>query len=135
MVTLGLDFVPYKYKMENGQDVLVKLWDTAGQERFRTLTHSFYQSAHGVILVYDVTKEDSFHNIETWLTSIREHASSDVKKILVANKIDLEEERVITQEQGVELAAKESMKFFEVSCKTNINIDEAMAEVMSQVCT
>jgi small GTP-binding protein len=67
----------------------VVLWDTAGQERFRTITYGFYKNANGVILVYDVSNRKSFQNIKTWISAINEHASDNVIKVLVGNKVDL----------------------------------------------
>ena len=97
MATLGLDFVSKSYKPAGSdKDMQVKIWDTAGQERFRTLTLSFYKQAHGVIIAYDVTNEESFQNVLTWIESIRQHAPANVAMILVGNKCDLKEERRIT---------------------------------------
>ncbi len=82
----------------------VVFWDTAGQERFRTITYNFYRNANGVILVYDVSKRKTFENIKGWLISINEHASENIFKMLVANKIDLVEERDVTRFEGQKLA-------------------------------
>mmetsp|Transcript_45206 Transcript_45206/g.61314 ORF Transcript_45206/g.61314 Transcript_45206/m.61314 type:complete len:99 (+) Transcript_45206:124-420(+) len=98
MATLGLDYVPHKYKPEgSSKEIPVKIWDTAGQERFRTLTHSFYKNANGVILVYDVTNEASYHSIKTWLQSIKDNADPNICKVLVANKIDMRDDRKISE--------------------------------------
>ena len=75
----------------------MKIWDTAGQERFRTLTHSFYKQAHGIILCFDVTNANSFKNVKMWLESINTEADENVCKILVGNKIDMNDERKISQ--------------------------------------
>ena len=89
MATLGLDFVSKTYNSKTSEkQMLVKIWDTAGQERFRTLTLSFYKQAQGVILVFDVTNQESFKNVLMWLESIYENADPNVRKILVGNKID-----------------------------------------------
>ena len=64
-------------------------WDTAGQERFRTITSSYYRGAHGIIVVYDVTDDDSFNNVKQWLNEIDRYASENVNKLLVGNKSDL----------------------------------------------
>ena len=75
------------------------MWDTAGQERFRTITQTYYKGAMGIVLVYDCTEEVTFNNITNWLKQIEQHASDDVMKILVDNKIDLPN-RVIETERG-----------------------------------
>ena len=69
--------------------VCILQWDTAGQERFRTITSSYYRGAHGIIVVYDVTDEDSFSNVKTWLNEIDRYANENVNKLLVGNKSDL----------------------------------------------
>jgi len=98
LFVIGIDF---KIKTINVQDQRVKLqvWDTAGQERFRTITQTYYKGAMGIILVYDCTEEMTFNNIQNWLKQIETHASQGVAKVLVANKTDLPN-RVISTEQG-----------------------------------
>ena len=93
LTTLGLDFVTSKYTTQHdGTELPVKIWDTAGQERFKTLTQSFYRKADGVIISFDVTDSKSFENVRTWVESINVHARH-AARVLVANKIDLEDQR------------------------------------------
>lgn len=73
ITTLGLDFATKKYTAKDGKEISAKIWDTAGQERFRTLTHSFYKNADGIIISYDVTDRKTFENIKTWIESIEQH--------------------------------------------------------------
>ena len=144
--------------------------DTAGQERFRTITTAYYRGAmvryrvkprealrifecrnclghshgaQGIMLVYDVTNEKSFENIKTWIRNIEQHASDDVEKMILANKCDMEDKRVVTKEQGqkarhcsrkiaihpVQLAAEFGVMFQETSAKENINIEEAFTQM------
>jgi small GTP-binding protein len=97
--TAGVD-----YKLKNiqyeGKSLKIQIWDTAGQERFRTLTKSYYKGAAGIILVYDVCDEVSFHNVEEWLKRIEENVDSSVEILLLGNKIDLINDRVVTEEQS-----------------------------------
>ena len=135
MATLGLDFVSKTYKPA-GQDkeMQVKIWDTAGQERFRTLTLSFYKQAHGVIIAFDVTNEASFNNVLTWIESIQLHAPANVAMILVGNKCDLTDARVISNQQAKDLAKKNNnMNYYDVSAKANMNINEVFEDLMNQV--
>ncbi|XP_040939978.1 GTP-binding protein YPTM2-like [Gossypium hirsutum] len=74
------------------------VWDTAGQERFRTITGSYYRGAHGIIIVYDVTDQESFNNIKQWLSEIDRYASDNVNKLLVGNKCDLTANKVVSYE-------------------------------------
>lgn len=95
MATIGLDYVSTTYRPSGSEEIAVKIWDTAGQERFKTITYSFYKQANGVIITYDITNQTSFSNVKTWLESINAHADPNIVKILVGNKIDLEEERKV----------------------------------------
>jgi GTPase SAR1 family protein len=70
-------------------------WDTAGQERFRTITSSYYRGAHGIIVVYDVTDQESFNNVKQWLNEIDRYANENVNKLLVGNKSDLTAKKVV----------------------------------------
>ena len=79
------------------------MWDTAGQERFRTITQTYYKGAMGIILVYDCSDVSTFNNIANWLKQIEQHASSNVAKVLVANKCD-RPDKIISSEQGQQLA-------------------------------
>ena len=119
---IGIDF---KIKIINLEGKLIKLqiWDTAGQERFRTITKTYYKGAHGIILTYDVTDQNSFKNIRNWIKQIEANAQSGVCKVLVGNKCD-KPDRVVTEEEGRKLANDFSMSFFEASAKTNQNVNE-----------
>lgn len=133
MATIGLDYVSTSYKSAKGEDIAVKIWDTAGQERFRTITYSFYKQANGVIVAFDVTNQTSFTNVKNWLESIYQHADPNIVKALVGNKIDLEDQRVVSYEEAKALADVNKMPYFETSAKLNSNVDALMAHMMDQV--
>ena len=101
--------------------IKLQIWDTAGQERFRTITKTYYKGAHGIILTYDVTDQNSFKNIRNWIKQIEANAQTNVKKVLVGNKCD-KPDRVVTGEEGKKLA--DDYSFFETSAKINQNVDE-----------
>jgi len=92
------------YKLKNieigGKSVKIQIWDTAGQERYRTLTKSYYRGAAGIVLVYDVTDEESFRNVAYWLKKIKKHGDENVEIVLLGNKIDLINERLVTLEEA-----------------------------------
>lgn len=98
---------------------------TAGQERFRTITSAYYRGAMGIMLVYDITQEKSFENIKNWIRNIEENASTDVEKMLLGNKCELNEKRQVTKERGEQLAIEYGIKFLETSAKNSINVEEA----------
>jgi len=82
ITTIGIDFKIRTIELD-GKRIKLQIWDTAGQERFRTITTAYYRGAMGILLVYDVTDERSFHNIRTWHANIEQHASDGVNKILI----------------------------------------------------
>ena len=99
MATLGLDYVSKTFTPEGtDQELAVKIWDTAGQERFRTLTHAFYKQANGVVVAFDVSNRETFDNVKKWMESIFEHADQNICKVMVGNKIDIEDRRVTKKE-------------------------------------
>ncbi|KAI6660289.1 Ras-related protein Rab-10-like [Oopsacas minuta] len=121
--TIGIDFKIKTIELD-GKKIKLQIWDTAGQERFHTITTSYYRGAMGIILVYDITQQKSFDNIAKWLHNIETHASPDVEKTLIANKCDMETKRVISKDQGQRIADEYTIRFFETSAKSNINIDQ-----------
>ncbi|SMN18532.1 similar to Saccharomyces cerevisiae YFL005W SEC4 Rab family GTPase essential for vesicle-mediated exocytic secretion and autophagy [Maudiozyma saulgeensis] len=122
ITTIGIDF-KIKTVDINGKKVKLQLWDTAGQERFRTITTAYYRGAMGIILVYDVTDERTFKNIKTWFNTVSEHANDDAQLLLVGNKSDMDT-RVVTTEQGEDLAKELGIPFVESSAKDDSNVDD-----------
>ncbi|KAJ3369489.1 GTP-binding protein [Allomyces arbusculus] len=108
-----------------GKRIKLQIWDTAGQERFRTITTAYYRGAMGILLAYDVTDERSFNNVRNWVRNIEQNATQGVDLILVGNKCDMTDKKVISKEQGQELAEELGIKFLETSAKANLNVDEA----------
>ncbi|XP_072170491.1 ras-related protein Rab-8-like [Diadema setosum] len=122
--TLGLDF-KIRTMVLDREEMRLQLWDTSGQERFRSMTQAYYRGAAGVVLVYDVTAEDSFSTLSDWLGDVGMYAPENVKVILVGNKCDVEEERSVSRQAGEEFAKEHGLKHFEASAVTNQNVVEA----------
>lgn len=126
--TIGVDF---KIKLLQVDENVVKLqiWDTAGQERFRSITSAYYRGASGIVLVYDITNEESFQNLSVWLEEIKKYADKNVDIIVLGNKCDLSDSRQVSTERGRQFATEHGLKFLEVSAKTAENVDEAFLSI------
>lgn len=120
----GIDFKIRIIEID-GKKIKLQIWDTAGQERFRTITTAYYRGAMGIMLVYDVTKENTFENIKTWIRNTDEHAAADVEKMILGNKCDMNELRQVSKERGEKLAIEHNIKFMETSAVSSINVEEA----------
>ncbi|XP_017557969.1 ras-related protein Rab-18-B [Pygocentrus nattereri] len=130
--TIGVDF-KVKTIAVDGNRAKLAIWDTAGQERFRTLTPSYYRGAQGVILVYDVTKRDSFTKLENWLNELETYCTrNDLVKMLVGNKID-KDNREVDRNEGLKFARKHSMLFIEASAKTRDGVQCAFEELVEKI--
>jgi len=132
ITTIGIDFKIKTVEID-GKRVKLQIWDTAGQERFRTITTAYYRGAMGILLVYDITDEQSFLNIRNWIRNIEQHASDSVQKILIGNKCDMTDDRIITKDRGQELADEYGIKFFETSAKTDTNVKEAFIAIATDI--
>ena len=138
--TIGIDKEMKHVKVGNDSYKLT-VWDTAGQERFRCLPKKYYQNADGVLLLFDVTSEETFTSVSNWMKDVKENSNktisndsnkeSDISLYLIGNKID-KPDRVISRERAEELAKSLGMKYFEVSCKINMNIPEVMARMIME---
>merc|ERR1712086_205042 len=128
ITTIGIDFKIRTIELD-GAKIKLQIWDTAGQERFRTITQAYYRGAMGILLVYDVTDDKSFNNIRTWMRNIEQHANEQVVKILLGNKCDMPDKKMVTWEQGNDLAKEYGIMFFETSAKTNVKVDEAFTAI------
>jgi Ras-related protein Rab-1A len=132
MSSIGVDF---KSKQIELDDKLIKLqiWDTAGHEKFRTITTSYYKSAHAIIILYDITEQSSFEHIKTWMVEIDKFAKQGVLKIMAGNKKDLEDKRQVTKEEGQELADAYGLLFFETSAKTDVNVKTVFNNSLEEI--
>ena len=133
--TIGIDKEIKHVKVGN-DSYKMTLWDTAGQERFKCLPKKYYQNADGVLLLFDVTNEETFNNVSNWMKDVKENSNkdgkeSDIALYLIGNKID-KPDRVIQRETAETQGKSLGMKYFEVSCKINMNIPEVMARMIME---
>ncbi|XP_035755566.1 ras-related protein Rab-10 [Egretta garzetta] len=131
----NLIWIDFKIKTVElqGKKIKLQIWDTAGQERFHTITTSYYRGAMGIMLVYDITNAKSFENISKWLRNIDEHANEDVERMLLGNKCDMEDKRVVPKAKGEQIAREHGIRFFETSAKANINIEKAFLTLAEDI--
>jgi len=122
ITTIGVDFKIRTINID-GEKIKLQIWDTAGQERFRTITSTYYRGTHGVIIVYDVTNAESFVNVKRWLHEIEQNCDV-VNKVLVGNKDDCPELKVVEKGDAQRFAEQMGVQLFETSAKENQNIEE-----------
>ena len=133
MTTIGKESYVYQTKLHDN-DLKIKIWDTAGQERFKSMSVNVIKNVEGLILTYSIINRESFQNMDSWLQKLND--ASDLSKkpvIIVGNKIDLEDKRQVTTEEGEEFAKNHGYNFFEVSAKTGKNVKEAFYDIFEQL--
>ena len=130
MSTIGIDYKLKNVKMEDGKIVKLQIWDTAGQDRFRSITKNYYKGANGIVVIFSVTDKRTFGNVKSWIHQIKAEVDEKVTIILVGNKIDDEENREVTKEEGEEAARNFGLDFFEWSAKTGENINSTFNELV-----
>lgn len=122
--TIGVDFTVRSLEID-GKKVKMQVWDTAGQERFRTITQSYYRSAHAAIIAYDLTRRSTFESVPHWIHEIEKYGAANLVIMLIGNKSDLWEKRHVLFEDACTLAEKYGLlAVLETSAKESRNIDE-----------
>ena len=130
--TIGVEFGNKIFEIKNSR-VNCQIWDTAGQERYKSMTKAFYKGALGALIVYDISKKDTFENVENWITDLKKSSDKKVSIILIGNKNDLEESRQVKKEEG-EMKAKEyGIAFLETSALNGNNIEIAFKTLVDEV--
>ena len=134
ITTIGIDFNT-KIIPVGDKKVKLLIWDTAGQERFRTITTAYFRGAMGIILVYDITNRDSYNNITNWVRDIHEKSNEQhkISLVIVGNKADMEEDRVVSLGEGKAMAEKYDALFFETSAKSNQNIHNVFSGLTKEI--
>lgn len=111
----------------------LQLWDTAGQERFRSLTSNFFGRADGFVLTYDISNRPSFDHVIGWMRDIKTRAPPDCDIVLCGNKCDLDNDRVVTFDEGKQLADEYGVQFFETSALTGTNVEKMFTALATTI--
>ncbi|KAL8268096.1 hypothetical protein R6Q59_001894 [Mikania micrantha] len=130
--TIGVEFQTQKVEIK-GKEIKAQIWDTAGQERFRAVTSAYYRGAVGALLVYDISRRQTFHSIGRWLNELHTNSDMNVVAILVGNKSDLNEAREVSTEEGKLLAESEGLFFMETSALDSSNVTAAFETVVKEI--
>lgn len=130
--TVGFDYKSQIITLPDKSVVKLQIWDTVGEEKFMSINQSLLAKVHGVILIYDITDQTSFEHITNWLKIIRE-ANENASLILVANKCDEEDKRVVSEEEGNKIAEENNISFVEASAKENINVKETFVKIAEEI--
>ena len=132
MTTSGIDLKTSNIEIKN-KKIRVQLWDTAGQEKYRAITTNLFLKVQGVLLVYDLTNEESFNNLKSWVKLIKDECGKQMQMLIVGNKSDLDEQRVVDKNIANEYAKEEKLEYIETSSKTGDNVQKAITMLCEKV--
>lgn len=131
-LTIGVEFGARMINID-GKQIKLQIWDTAGQESFRSITRSYYRGAAGALLVYDITRRETFDHLASWLEDARQHANPSMSIMLIGNKADLAHRRAVSTEEGEAFAKEHGLVFLETSAKTALNVEAAFINTARQI--
>ena len=130
--TIGVEFGAKNIKINN-KIYRIQIWDTAGQENFRSITRAYYKNSVCALVVYDITKRESFENVQSWIQDCRNQSPKTIIMVLVGNKNDLENERDVSFDEGEQFAKNNNMIFYETSAKTGKNVNEIFENTVNNI--
>jgi len=130
-LTIGVEFGARLISIEDKQ-IKLQIWDTAGQESFRSITRSYYRGASGALLVYDISRRDTFSHLSRWLEEAKNNGNVNMVVMLIGNKSDLEK-REVSYEEGAAFARQHELVFVETSAKTAQNVEEAFIQTARKI--
>lgn len=130
--TIGVEFHS-KIIYLNEKKIKLQFWDTAGQERYRSITSAYYRGSHGILVVYDITNYSTFEHITIWIDEIYKNVENDIPILLIGNKSDLDYKRVITTDEGLNLAIKYNLVFIEMSAMEGKNIEAGIEQLIKKI--
>ncbi len=134
-LTVGVDILTKDVEFRQGEIATLSIWDIGGQQRFEFIRSTFYKGAAGALLVFDLTREQTYAETRKWLTEIRQFAGENIPFVFIGNKTDLIEDvgMVIDREEARSFAEKEGSIYIETSAKTGVNVDEAFTELTRRI--
>jgi len=131
-LTIGVEFGSRTINV-NDSSVKLQIWDTAGQEKFRSITRSYYRGAAGALLVYDITRRETFDHLASWLEDCKKYSNQNITVMLIGNKADLADKRQVSYEEGEAFAKANGLTFLETSAKTAQNVEEAFLNTAKEI--
>jgi len=132
IATIGVDFKLKTIEIFE-KTIKLQMWDTAGQERFRTITNSYYRGSHGIIIVYDVTDQESFNNVKRWVDYAKNSSSEKTKILIAGNKMDLISRKVVDTNIAKNFAQENGTLFIELSAKNGTNVDKIFLDMATAI--
>ncbi|EOA13956.1 hypothetical protein CARUB_v10027077mg [Capsella rubella] len=130
--TIGVEFQTRTLEIDH-KTIKAQIWDTAGQERYRAVTSAYYRGAVGAMLVYDITKRQSFDHVARWLEELKGHADKNIVIMLIGNKTDLGTLRAVPTEDAKEFAQRENLFFMETSALDSNNVEPSFLTVLTEI--
>jgi len=130
--TIGVEFATRNIKAA-GKTIKAQIWDTAGQERYKAITSAYYRGAAGALLVYDITRYNSFQNINSWLTELRDYTDGEIVIMLVGNKSDLRHLREVATDEATNYSQKNRLLFIETSALDANNVELAFQNLVTEI--
>merc|ERR1712000_271017 len=130
--TIGVEFATRSIQVDS-KTIKAQIWDTAGQERYRAITSAYYRGAVGALLVYDISKHQTYENVTRWLKELRDHADANIVIMLVGNKSDLRHLRAVPTEEAKQFASENNLSFIETSALDASNVELAFQNILTEI--
>ncbi|MFX1418026.1 MAG: Rab family GTPase [Promethearchaeota archaeon] len=134
-LTIGVDFLTKNVEYESSKIAKLQIWDIGGQERFKFLHRSFYEGAFGALVVFDLSRQQTFSGMKTWISEMKSIINDDIPKIIIGNKADLIPEigQIIDKSEIKVYSEKEGCYYIETSAKTGENVENAFLELTNHM--
>ncbi|GJJ75732.1 Ras-related protein Rab-11A [Entomortierella parvispora] len=130
--TIGVEFTTRSIQVD-AKTIKAQIWDTAGQERYRAITSAYYRGAVGALLVYDISKHQTYENVGRWLKELRDHADTNIVIMLVGNKSDLRHLRAVPTDEAKQFAAENGLSFIETSALDSSNVELSFQRILTEI--